>query len=728
MSAADQSPPLAVTSPAPGESEHNSEHNGEPHIHRRLLRALLARIQGAATAPGLLARPAISAPRHLLLVGQKGSGRSALLGAVLRSVARTSPEWLVLRLPQHCDRVTSAGEFWLETLRCLCAPEPMAPATALRSGGHLPDLELNHEAMRGAVEQLHAQHDDRILEQACRSRLRDLAISRGLRLLLLADNLDRVLSQFQDSEDARRLARALDTDHHLLLVASVDSTPGTDSETASRELLAPLFSRYELARLDDQECHALWQAHLGRPVSKRFVRGLRILTGGHPRLVADAARVSQLCDARLNFRALFDGLQAQRSQAFADHIDSISARERGVLLALLELGKPASARQIAELARVDTSKASALLYRLAGRGDVMPRSISSRRKVYVPGIGLDALLYRRWRCPQTSQAVVDLIDFMDAWFGTIDGVRLGHRIIDHDFGAEDPAYPPPTLADWTDLRPAATTVAEPEQDLSVAGRLMVRIQRSLSERVLDGALRSIDQLLSRLPDGATSAHAGLRCRILFTRATTLARLGRPEQELHDYDALLASSQSLPRPLALAWAAHALYNKAVCQGALGKRVGALATYYELLDRIAEQRAPSLLQPLLRTLATKAAIQAREGRLDESLKSLDPLERALSPTSPLSYALIDSLLVCAAHLGPERILELIEQSGLHERLLPLLIALRQRRAASAGRAPAEPGHATPGNALDLPDELAGIVADLATRFGHDSPPPTSPRSDT
>ena len=97
------------------------------------------------------------------------------------------------------------------------------------------------------------------------------------------------------------------------------------------------------------------------------IRSLEILTGGSPRLLTIVARFG----AGLSFRELMAdllNLVDDHTEYFKGHIESLPAQERRVYLALADLWKPATTKEIADRARLETSKCSAQLARLIERG------------------------------------------------------------------------------------------------------------------------------------------------------------------------------------------------------------------------------------------------------------------------------------------------------------------------------------------------------------------------
>ena len=72
----------------------------------------------------------------------------------------------------------------------------------------------------------------------------------------------------------------------------------------------------------------------------------------------------------------------EHTEYFKSHLDSLPHQERRIYLALADLWKPATTREIADRARLGSSTCSAQLKRLIDRGVVTEAGGTSRRKQY----------------------------------------------------------------------------------------------------------------------------------------------------------------------------------------------------------------------------------------------------------------------------------------------------------------------------------------------------------
>ena len=176
----------------------------------------------------------------------------------------------------------------------------------------------------------------------------------------------------------------------------------------------------ELRPLDETECSTLWRAVSGEHPATGKIRSVQILTGGTPRLVSIAATFGAGRPLHGLMEDLLNLIDAH-TVYFKSHLDVLAPQERRVCVALAELWKPATTREIAERARLGSSICSAQLKRLIGRRFVSEEGGTPRRKRYRiadPMYNIYCLLRSRRR--GASDAVERLIGFMTAFYAQAD--------------------------------------------------------------------------------------------------------------------------------------------------------------------------------------------------------------------------------------------------------------------------------------------------------------------
>ena len=357
---------------------------------------------------------------HRLVIGPRGSGKSSLLLRVAAEIRRDpdlSKSLFPVVFAEESYGVSTADEFWLEALWRLAEQAPSAE-------GH--DLHRTFEELRMLGE-------GQMLGSRCLAPLLDFSNREGKRLLLIVENLNMMFRDMADPDAGWKLRQVLQTEPQIILLAS--ATSRFDEIDDPDRALYDLFVTRTLRPLCPEECAVLWESVSGQHRSPEALRGLKILTGGNVRLLSIVAHFG----ARLSFRDLMaDLLQLidDLTEYFKSHIESLPAQERRVYLALADLWEPATAREVAGRARLDTSKCSAQLNRLVDRGVVEVVGGGARRKLYYLSERLYNIycLLRRSRTP--SPLIEALVRFMDAYYSPPQLMDVASRMVSEAAGLQ----------------------------------------------------------------------------------------------------------------------------------------------------------------------------------------------------------------------------------------------------------------------------------------------------
>ena len=547
---------------------------------------------------------------HQIVIGPRGSGKTSLLLRVAAEARRDtalSTRCFPVAFAEESYEVGTAGEFWLECVTNLAAQAP--------HGDDAHDLDRT-------VEELRAIRDDQILSDRCLGALLDFADREGKRLVLLVENLNMLFGDMADPDAGWRLRKVLQTEPRIIVFAS--ATSRFDEIDNPDRALYDLFRVRTLRPLDTKQCAVLWETVSGRPPAPAAVRSLEILTGGSPRLVSIVASFG----AGLSFRDLMAhllDLVDDHTEYFKGHLESLPPQERRVYLALAALWKPATTREIADQARLETSTCSAQLARLGDRGVVQVAGGSARRKQYYLTERLYNIYYllRRRRGP--DRFVDGLIHFMEA------------------------CYSPPELKDISArmVRDVAGLAAE---------------MRSLHRIVLKGLMESPslaayrDELLQMMPAGfaAVSGRGSTRAEVEQTTAETPAETDRTEptqgspaesaeraaRELFKralnvrngaedtvaaYEEVIRCCGESQTPAVLEWIAKALVNKGAALGALNRPQEALEACDEVVRRFGKGDSPVLLEAVATALVNRGGALDALNRPREALEACDEVDR-------------------------------------------------------------------------------------------------------
>ena len=594
-----------------------------------------------------------SANTHQIVIGPRGCGKTSLLLRVAAEALRDadlSVRFFPIVFAEESYEVSTAGEFWLE---CLSRLADQAP----RRDGDV-NLQRTFEEMRTI-------HDDRALEDRCLGVLQDFADREKKRLVLVVENLNMMFGDMGDDNAGWRLRKVLQTEPRIVLLAS--ATSRFEQMSDPKEALYELFRVIRLHPLDTEGCATLWQTVSGQARAPQTIQALRILTGGNPRLLTIVARFG----ANLSFRELMDdllGLVDDHTEYFKSHLDALPAQERKVYLALADLWKPANAREIAERARLGTSKCSAQLARLINRGAVEVSGGSARRQLYYLTERLYNIYYLMRRARGPAPLIDALVRFMEAYYSTDQlrefGARMAREALGFDGGAlaiyriaferlvglpsleahrqELLSLAPPAFA-YTPSEFSAVSLAP-----SAARELLGKAAALAENGRLQDAVAAWDEVVRRFGESDASTDREQVLMALICKGTALDRLGRVEEALAILDEVVQrfrvdSGKGHPPAMATALACKcAMLNN------LNRHTEALAAGNEIARRFGKSRMPALEAPVVNALIGTAIALNALNRHGEALEACDEvLERVGKSGSPALHGELAAAMVVRGH---------------------------------------------------------------------------------
>ena len=351
--------------------------------------------------------------QHLIVIGPRGSGKTSLLLRVAGEVRRNrelSSRLFPITFAEESYEVGTCGEFWLECLDRLARQVPQAESAA--------DLRRTWEDLR-------VVQDDRSLAERCLGALLDFADHIGKRLVLLVENLNMMLGDMMDRDAGWRLRKTLQTEPRIIWLGSATSRFAEIDHPD--QALYDFFRVITLRPLDTTECGVLWESICGESSPCGKMRSLEILTGGSPRLIAT---VAQLGPGRPLHGLMDDLLELidEHTEYFKSHLDSLPHQERRICLALADLWKPATTREVADRTRLSSSTCSAQLKRLIDRGVVTEEGGTPRRKQYCLVERLYNIYYLL-RHGGNDSVVRALIRFMTSFYSLSDPMMLDDGLL-----------------------------------------------------------------------------------------------------------------------------------------------------------------------------------------------------------------------------------------------------------------------------------------------------------
>ena len=594
---------------------------------------------------------------HQIAIGPRGSGKTSLLLRVAVEVSRDAElrsGFFPIVFAEESYEVTSAGEFWLECLSCL--------ATQMPHGEDAPDLHRTYEHLRTI-------QDDQILAELCLGALLDFSDRKGKRLVLMVENLNMMFRDMADSKAGWRLRKILQTEPRIILLAS--ATSRFDEIDNPAHALYDLFRVMLLHPLDTNECAVLWEAVSSKCPPPETIRSLEILTGGSPRLIAIVARFGAGRSFPELMAELLD-LVDDHTEYFKSHIESLPPQERRVYLALADLWKPATTKEVAARARLETSKCSAQLTRLVERGIVQVSGGTARRKQYYLTERLYNIYYLLRRARGPDSLIEALIQFMESYYSGTELRDIGAHIAyeAESFGEEMQSLARIALARLMESPALArhreellaiipegfTEVAErgsvpsnvesktrredqrskdtnQQAELLAAKEIFDEAVALKNQNRLEDVLAAFDEVVRRFGDSEIPTISRLVARALVIKGFTLDDLDRPEDALVSYDEVVRRFSDSNELVLLESVAKVLVIKGFTLGGLNRPEDALVACEEVVRRFGDSETPVLLESVAQALIGKGHALGDLNRPEDALVSYDEVVRRFSDSNEL-----------------------------------------------------------------------------------------------
>ena len=555
-----------------------------------------------------------SANPHQIAIGPRGSGKTSLMLRVAVEVSRDAElrsGFFPIVFAEESYEVASAGEFWLECLSRLADQMPR--------GEDAPDLHRTYEHLRTI-------QDDQILAELCLGALLDFSDREGKRLVLMVENLNMMFRDMADSEAGWRLRKILQTEPRIILLAS--ATSRFDEIDNPDHALYDLFRVLMLHPLDTKECAALWEAVSGKCPPPETIRSLEILTGGSPRLIAIVARFGAGRSFPELMAELLD-LVDDHTEYFKSHIESLPAQERRVYLVLADLWKPATTREIAARARLETSKCSAQLTRLIERGVVQVMGGTARRKQYYLTERLYNIYYLLRRSRGQDSLIKALIQFMESYYSGTELKDIGVHIAREagSFDGEMKSLARIALAQMMKL-PALAGHREELLAMIPEGFTEVFERDSVPSNVESKTSVGVEQYPRREDQGSEDTNEQaelLAAKEIFDEAVALKNQDRPEEALSAFDEVVHRFAESEMPMVSQLVVLALFERGLTLNYLDRPEDALTAYDEVVRRFGDSKTPALLEAVAMALRGKGFVLYDLDRLEDALATFDEVVR-------------------------------------------------------------------------------------------------------
>ena len=587
---------------------------------------------------------------HTIVIGPRGSGKTHLLVRIAAQVRRDESldAFFPIVFPEESYEISTIGEFWLECLHHLTQQAPIDEQQS---------LNLSYNDLRNETK-------DEALAERCIGALLDFADRQQKRLLLVVENLNMLFDDINDPEVGWQLRKTLQTEHRIMLLGSATSRFNEIDDP--QRALYDLFRVVTLRPLTTDDCLALWEAVAGSSTTFENVRPLEILTGGNPRLIAIIARFG----SGRTFQELMDSLLDlvdDHTEYFKSHLEHLPPQERRVYLALARLWKPATTKEVADLARVGTNQCSSLLKRLTERGAVTIEGGTPRRRQFYLTERLYNIYYLLRRGGGTQPVVQALIDFMVYMYPPTELWQIVVRTLLDPWTLDD--YPPDILT-------------------TVAGAIVDQSRSLFESGDLKGALAAIEPAAFGSDEIDSPEMRAIQPYVLNFAANLLVLTGRYDEAIKACDAVIMYQETHGVIVPTRNSANALLNKGIALVAIEKPEHAIRVLDEaerLYETVARSTDPAVYDvEMSTTLLGKATAFYNNNEPLRSISMLDRIIERYHTTSTIGVmvrvadALILKTLVLeksgrtVSHHQFALLLALIPKTGLRDRCIEALVS--------------------------------------------------------
>ena len=399
------------------------------------------------------------APQHLLLIGQRGMGKTTLLQRIALQVEEDdtlNQDWLPLRFPEEQYTVSTLAELWGNVLGALADALETKNASTAQIDQYLVTMETLSEEQQESETLA-------FINQWCEDNHK--------RLLLLIDSTDLLFGNLSAgakrqrnkkskrdnaSQNLWRLRKALQHNHNLLwlggsyqaLEASdlyhdafidffrlIKLKPLTLDEMAeAMKAMAYAFGAGRGLKQDDAVAE-ITEKLTARP---ERLKTLHALTGGVPRT---AVMLFELFAAGGNDQVKEDlaRLLDMMTPLYKARLEALPEQQRKLLAHVMEYWQPISSGQLAQVSGLSNAQISPQLVRMEQQGliEKTPLPRTSRAGYQVSERFFNIWYLMRNASRRLKLRLVWLVEFMRLWYQPQELEQLAHQRLEYSHSLTD---------------------------------------------------------------------------------------------------------------------------------------------------------------------------------------------------------------------------------------------------------------------------------------------------
>lgn len=364
--------------------------------------------------------------QHELILGRRGSGKSTLLRRIqieIDEAAELSEQYIAINLAEEQHAIYRLSDLWFEVVQ-----ELMIRLEKQEKLRDFDDFEDNQAYTRYLYAEIHG-----LLQHA------------GKKVVLLLDNLDRILENFND--DGHLLRETLLNYQDLQLIGA--STRMDEHFWRYDQPFYEFFRRHRLEGLDFEDIHRLlnhWSAELNLPELHDYalrhrgrIEAIRILTDGLPRAILIFIQLL-LHDSTLYGFDYLRKVMDLATPIYQERLGHLTPPQRKIVQEMAFEWKAAPTKLLVEKCRMESKLIASYLKQLERFGIVETIPTSTKNNLY----RLTERFFNMWLIvtqgnPDQKRRARYLTLFLEAWY---DGEELKALAVKHlgDLMAKNVTY------------------------------------------------------------------------------------------------------------------------------------------------------------------------------------------------------------------------------------------------------------------------------------------------
>jgi TPR repeat protein len=343
--------------------------------------------------------------QHELILGRRGSGKSTLLKRIQIEIEEDpalSKKYIAINLAEEQAGIYRLFDLWLEVLK--------ETGNKLEITFSLKDYDaFNND-----------QNYTRYLYEEINKALK----AKKKKIVLLLDNLDRIIENFDD--DGNLLRETLHNFNDIQIIGG--STRMDEHFWRYDKPFYEFFRRHRLGPLSSEEIHLLlhhWSELMDLPQLTAFtknnpgkIEAVRILTDGLPRTLQFFIDIL-LQDSTLYGFDYIRKVMDKATPLYQERLNNLPAPQRKIVLEAAFIWEACTAKQLVQKCNLESKLISAHLKQLSNNGIIETLSTSKKNHLY----RLSERFFNMWLIvtqgnPEQKRKAKWLTIFIETWYDT----------------------------------------------------------------------------------------------------------------------------------------------------------------------------------------------------------------------------------------------------------------------------------------------------------------------